>query len=203
MDTQPLNVHKTGLNIVYDPGPGNAEAECVQLLQHIFVDEADTDYSIVFVHGLQGHPYNTWACPRPPPGRLKKKKPKVWHRLAGARNPLEPNPEPVATEDIAKSSQMIYWPVDLLATECTDVRVLSWGYDTVVTQGYEAATKNSIFAHAKNLLAALEREQVAGRPLIFVAHSLGGIVVKEVRSDYNLVDDLHTLISEGPSTLGC
>lgn len=58
---------------------------------------------------------------------------------------------------------------------------MTWGYDTAVTKGIAAPTnKSNIFAHAKDLLYALDRERPQGRPLIFVAHSLGGIIVKEV-----------------------
>ena len=60
---------------------------------------------------------------------------------------------------------------------------MTWGYDTMVTRGYASADKGNIFAHAKDLLYALDRARdVANSRLgiIFVAHSLGGIIVKEV-----------------------
>jgi hypothetical protein len=55
-----------------------------------------------------------------------------------------------------------------------------YGYDTKITKYMAGATnKNSVFSHSKDLLFALSRETTANRPLVFVAHSLGGIVVKE------------------------
>ena len=75
----------------------------------------------------------------------------------------------------------VYWPRDLLADEhhCYNVRILTYGYDSKVTRGFSSANQNNLFAHAKDLLYALQREKPARRPVIFVAHSLGGLLVKE------------------------
>jgi putative lipase involved disintegration of autophagic bodies len=40
--------------------------------------------------------------------------------------------------------------------------------------------KNNVFLHAKDLLVPLKRERPEAQLIIFVAHSLGGILVKEV-----------------------
>jgi hypothetical protein len=84
------------------------------------------------------------------------------------------------------STDFVYWPRDLLPTDCPKARILTWGYDTNVIKGIAAPTnKSNIFAHAKDLLYALDRGRPQGRPLIFVAHSLGGIIVKEVKLLYS------------------
>jgi hypothetical protein len=59
---------------------------------------------------------------------------------------------------------------------------MTFGYNTKIQQGYQPVNQDNIFSHAKNLLFELERvrRQAKSRHLIFIAHSLGGILVKEV-----------------------
>jgi predicted alpha/beta hydrolase family esterase len=75
----------------------------------------------------------------------------------------------------------VFWPVDLLPARCPQARIMVWRYDTMVTRGLgKAADKNGLYAHGQTLLYALSREREERRPIIFVAHSLGGILVKEM-----------------------
>ncbi|KAM7192104.1 hypothetical protein V8F33_008529 [Rhypophila sp. PSN 637] len=96
----------------------------------------------------------------------------------------------VSTATASGSNGGVFWPADLLPQACPRARVLVFGYDTKITNyGAASTNKNSIYSHAKDLLFALSRETEecvgpAGKPrqIIFVAHSLGGIVVKEMLS---------------------
>jgi hypothetical protein len=80
------------------------------------------------------------------------------------------------------SDQEVFWPRDLLKPDVPRARIMTFGYDTKITRGYKATNQGNIFSHAGDMLYALEaeRRQAPNRDLVFIAHSLGGILVKEV-----------------------
>ena len=160
--------------------------------------------SILIIHGLQGNPYKTWAClksPNPPPlpnshqvgaEEAGGNKPRGFIRNVALRLKRQPSEQAARKNDEEKSSHRpaeagdnkpsaVFWPADLLPDDCPNARILMYGYDTKITKYMAgAANKNSIFSYSKDLLFAICRKRTLDRPLIFVAHSLGGIVVKEV-----------------------
>jgi hypothetical protein len=80
------------------------------------------------------------------------------------------------------SKQSTPWPTMLLPPNLPHARLLTWGYNAYVVQA-SVASKNRLTDHAINLLIDLTNDRAScnasGRPLIFVAHSLGGLVCKE------------------------
>lgn len=129
---------------------------------------------IIFVHGLNGDPHRTW------------------------------------TSEHTK----IFWPAQLLPPllEEENARVLVYGYDSEVTSFTDGVSKDKIHNHAEGLVAALaanrrvrlamwqnsykvvstqlivtQLRKATERPIIFVAHSLGGLVVKRVSLQFSLM----------------
>ncbi|CAI6090823.1 unnamed protein product [Clonostachys chloroleuca] len=156
-------------------------------------------FSIVIVHGLHGHPYKTWVYKRETHDQQdvleededkRRKKQKISHRVIplfrGSRSDNtdieHQSPETlVNAQGSQDEGSCVFWPRDLLPSGCPKARVLVFGYDSKVTKYTSGATnQNSVHSHSKDLLFALMRERPSGRRLIFVAHSLGGIVVKQM-----------------------
>ncbi|KAI1465515.1 uncharacterized protein F4812DRAFT_439075 [Daldinia caldariorum] len=76
-----------------------------------------------------------------------------------------------------------FWPRDRLAISFPKSRVLVYGYDSKVTKfGTGAASQNSFLDHTRHLLLDLRgiRNENPTRPLLFICHSLGGILVKDL-----------------------
>ncbi|KPI45279.1 Protein SERAC1 [Cyphellophora attinorum] len=116
---------------------------------------------LVFVHGLGGHPRKTWQQPiggtaAEAEGNSKPSK-SLWHSLQRRRG----------------KEEHCFWPQDLVPKDFPNVRVMTYGY------------KSSL--HTKGFLGALTdyRDACRNRPLIFVAHSLGGILVKDAIVESN------------------
>ncbi|KAF2670814.1 hypothetical protein BT63DRAFT_468603 [Microthyrium microscopicum] len=125
---------------------------------------------IVFIHGLEGHPVDTWV----------------------GRNSTTDAP--------------IFWPKDLLARDFPHVRVLSYGHDFCIatfsrqfggSKGPINHERIDIVRHGQILLDRLYsyRLDCPRRPIIFVAYSLGGIILKqaicEAKNSVKFHRDIH------------
>ncbi|KAI1339658.1 hypothetical protein F5Y15DRAFT_381625 [Xylariaceae sp. FL0016] len=121
---------------------------------------------VVFIHGLQGHPEKTWTYV----GKSRKSS----FRQRFFRS---------ASATVIEEAPATYWPCDLLAQseDFRNARIMTWGYDTrVIRDFFGTSDQQNISQHGNNLMVNLQQERKADprRPLIFVAHSLGGIVLK-------------------------
>ncbi|MBA7495544.1 hypothetical protein ES702_06131 [subsurface metagenome] len=148
----------------------------------------DTIADIVFVHGLGGHPKQTWLYGKdlqtqPLPQRESSTKKSKFAGLLPARKPKDAGAlaknDPSGSPSNKLSS--CFWPYDLLPKALPNVRVLTYGYDSHPTHFYKSPTNQmTITNHAEDLMHKVTavRNDCRGRTLIFIAHSLGGILVK-------------------------
>ena len=149
----------------------------------------------MFVHGLQGHPRKTWTWRGTK--QIEDQGDDNGTQKTGrkSRNPFSRH----ASSKMASEVE-VYWPEELLPVDCPTARILTFGYDSRVSRFFSGpANQNNVFAHAKDLLFSLNREraEAQGRPLIFVAHSLGGIILKETlrRSSIDKDPILHNIVT--------
>jgi hypothetical protein len=126
------------------------------------------------VHGFTGHPEHTWthkkADPRPlVPDESSEGQSKGWKQVTAN---LVPKPK----------AHGVFWPRDLVQHTVPVARVLTYGYDTHIKHYLgPSVNKCTIYEIASDFLVALEasHRKSPGRPISFVGHSLGGIVIKE------------------------
>ena len=87
-----------------------------------------------------------------------------------------------ASGDVKPAAPMktVYRPGDLWPRAFPNANIYTYGYDAdVIKMAFPAAGKNSISEHGQNFMVELERHLDSQNPIIFIAHSLGGIVVKD------------------------
>ena len=78
----------------------------------------------------------------------------------------------------------VHWPSQLLRQDVPESRILSFGYDADVVNILGGPTSNSRLSnHAASLVGKLvrirEQSETETRKIIFVAHSLGGLVTEQ------------------------
>lgn len=77
----------------------------------------------------------------------------------------------------------ICWPRDILPQSLPGARILTFGYDAYVVRARDHVASIDIAHHANDFLNCLANERMdsksAKRPLIIVAHSLGGLLCKD------------------------
>ena len=92
------------------------------------------------------------------------------------------------------ASNGVFWPEHLLCHELPTARILLFSYNSSIRS---SAADAHLSGHATNLCDRLKnvrlREEELRRPLIFVAHSLGGLLVKHALVEATLDDRYRSL----------
>ncbi|KAI0972316.1 hypothetical protein F4678DRAFT_57683 [Xylaria arbuscula] len=158
------------------------------------VSQAPSTVNILFVHGLRGHPRKTWeyAAPAknmtiPASAELDAMPTKNTHWFRKLKyKSSSPNPMAEAGLGFTDNSgptdrnETTYWPADLLPSEVPGAKIWAYGYNAdAISTLFQANNKNSILQHGQDFMVKVERALKDELPTIIVAHSLGGLVVKD------------------------
>ncbi|KAF2715541.1 hypothetical protein K504DRAFT_396977 [Pleomassaria siparia CBS 279.74] len=134
--------------------------------------------NIIFVHGLRGHPRGTWstaATVRNDSSNTPRKH-KGLKSLFKQKTALAEEQAPAPS----LSPSQVFWPEQYLAPDIPQASVWTYGYNADIIGGlFQANNKNSISQHGQDLAVRLERDIENEEPIVFVVHSLGGIILKD------------------------
>ncbi|KAI1152399.1 hypothetical protein F4825DRAFT_450489 [Nemania diffusa] len=96
------------------------------------------------------------------------------HGLGGHREETWTAREP-------ETERPVLWIKDFLPDHLPHARIITYGYSSQIVS-VKHLTQRTLYSQSKILLSALKRfrqdVRATGRPIIFIAHSLGGLIVK-------------------------
>ena len=76
----------------------------------------------------------------------------------------------------------VYWPKDLLSNDLPSCRILTFGYDADIIHIWKQKSTARLGNHAEALVGDLARQRIDtdsnDRPILFIVHSLGGLVTE-------------------------
>jgi hypothetical protein len=114
--------------------------------------------SIIFVHGLRGHPRTTWEDTPPPPPPPDRDRHGSAHKAVKKLSYLFRS-EAKQQQTPSTTYPNVFWPEQFLAEDIPNARILTYGYNADVIGGlFQANNKNSISQHGRDLKAKLERD---------------------------------------------
>ncbi|XXH01286.1 hypothetical protein Hte_007641 [Hypoxylon texense] len=110
------------------------------------------------------------------------------HGLGGHR-------EDTWTAKQPETGRTVFWIKDFLPAELPHARIMTYGYSSRVFS-VKYLTQRTLYSHSKTLLTTLKHSRqdidATNRPLIFISHGLGGLVLKSAlihaENDYDFND---------------
>ncbi|XP_077611249.1 protein SERAC1 [Crocuta crocuta] len=127
---------------------------------------------VLFIHGLMGAAFKTWR---------------------------QQDNEQVLTEKILEDDARYTtcWPKTWLARDCPALRIISVEYDTSLSDWRTRCPmeRKSIAFRSDELLRKLRAAGVGDRPVIWVSHSMGGLLVKKMLLEASKKPEMSTVIN--------
>lgn len=127
---------------------------------------------VLFIHGLMGAAFKTW-------------------RQHDSQRALTESA--VVDEDRYTTC----WPKTWLAKDCPSLRIISVEYDTSLSDWRARCPmeRKSIAFRSNELLSKLRAAGVGDRPMIWISHSMGGLLVKKMLLEASKKPELNALIN--------
>ncbi|XP_075564017.1 protein SERAC1 isoform X3 [Pelecanus crispus] len=129
---------------------------------------------ILFVHGLLGAAFKTWR-----------------------QQDIDRHLDKKASEGEEDYSQC--WPKTWLASDCPALRIISVEYDTHLSDWKAKcpveAHRKSIAYRSNELLDKLRAAGIGDRPLVWVSHSMGGLLVKKMLVDASKNPEMDKIVN--------
>ncbi|PIK48333.1 hypothetical protein BSL78_14782 [Apostichopus japonicus] len=157
---------------------------------------------VVFVHGLMGGAFYTWRQ-----GQENQDKEKLVSLTDGALATPMNDENQIDSERPWVSRFTDCWPKSWLAKDCPNIRILTITYDTQLTEWVSKcpfeSEKRSISQRSGEIIHKLREAGLGQRPIIWVTHSMGGLLVKQMILDSeNLASDETTSGKSSTSIAG-
>ncbi|XP_074641525.1 protein SERAC1-like [Tubulanus polymorphus] len=140
-------------NLDRDFGP-EKYTDGIYLIHPIHRSSEPVYADVVFVHGLLGGAFKTWRQQDPEEGEN--------------------------TTELTSPC----WPKDWLAKDCPNIRIICVDYDTYLSEWAPKCPfeveKRSLQVRGKEILEKLHLAGVGNRPIVWVGHSMGGLLIKQM-----------------------
>ncbi|XP_071506492.1 protein SERAC1-like [Diadema antillarum] len=145
---------------------------------------------VVFVHGLNGGAFYTW----------RQGKPTAEGPLLGRLQPA-PTEEKVDGQENPENKKFVWcWPKSWLAKDCPHMRIVTVSYDTQITDWASKCPfegeKHSLVQRSGEMLRKLHQAGVGQRPIIWVTHSMGGLLVKQMLIDASQSETMASVMGQ-------
>ena len=128
-------------------------------------------HSLVFVHGLGGHPKRTWSTERYEPKASAERDNSTSKFKSNLRRLLPLNKKEEVTEAVSVAAKTpppsrgsgssidaeVFWPRDLLPNDVKDVRIMTFGYYS----NSAGSSQDNLYTLSKSLLGKIANERAS------------------------------------------
>ncbi|XP_066229026.1 protein SERAC1 isoform X1 [Saccopteryx leptura] len=126
---------------------------------------------VLFIHGLMGAAFKTWR--------------------------QQDSDQALADQVSEEARYTACWPKTWLARDCPALRIISVEYDTSLSDWRARCPmeRKSIAFRSNELLRKLRAAGVGDRPMIWVSHSMGGLLVKKMLLEASQKPEMSTVVN--------